>query len=77
MSVSAENVARLICQSCGITRDLGQKKSDYLSKAEMLGVFAFIEHLRRESKAAADAALLVGLDPSLIETLKRLDKIGK
>lgn len=77
MSVSSENIAGLIADACGITRGTEQNKDYRLSKPEMLSVYAFIMHLKKNNKDMEDACKLVSLEPELIETLKRLNMIGK
>lgn len=73
MSISAENIARLITEECGITRDLGHKQDHRLSKEEMVSVYACIRHLKTVYKDMEKACELLKLDPELIDTLKRLN----
>jgi len=73
VSISAENIARLLCEECGITRDLGHKQDHRLSKEEMVSVYACIRHLKTVYKDMEKACELVKIDPELIDTLKRLN----
>ncbi len=77
MSISAENIARLLTDECGITRDLGHKQEHRLSKEEMVSVYAYIRHLKTVYKDMEKACDLVKLDPELVSTLKRLNLLGK
>lgn len=77
MSISAEDIARLITEECGITRDLGHKQDHRLSKEEMVRVYAYLRHLKTVYGDMEKACALVKLDPDLIDTLKRLNLLGK
>lgn len=77
MSISAENIARLIIEECGITRDLGHKQDHRLSKEEMISVYACIRHLKTVYKDMEKACSVANLTPEIIDTLKRLNLLGK